>query len=196
MAVNFENKFVFIHITKTGGVAICNKLKLEDNSDAHSNYKTLFEKYGKEYSYHAIIRNPYERFISAYFFMQKYDLIFPNKKGKYKDLFDLGLNGLADLLIQKGFISQLFYPQIYFLQSEKGIPDINLYKFEEFDKTYRLMADFINIEPELKVPVINDSNHEKYSFYYKNNIILAEKIYGLYYRDFKLFGYDKNINDD
>lgn len=82
--LSHKYKFIFVHVPKTAGTTICSNwdgavLKnicrdtgvLCDDSDHHLTALQLRDKFPKEWSeYHkfAVVRNPYDRFVSKFFF--------------------------------------------------------------------------------------------------------------------------------
>ena len=86
MYINHEKKFIFVHIPKTAGSSIHIFFKdffnILDRSDPlpEIHHKSFSSILNEDYSYRnyfkfAVIRNPYDRFLSAYrdFSQNKYD---------------------------------------------------------------------------------------------------------------------------
>lgn len=190
MAVNHEHKVAFIHITKTGGVTMQDELGLENNGDGHIEYNHFRDKY-PGYDINAIVRNPYDRFVSAYAFMELYNKNKPNKQ-RYKHYTDLGIKGVAKIFDDIGHnCTALLRPQYTFVCNDDGNIACNIYKFEKLYDAYVDMCKKINKEPKDILPVHNSSGHKDYRLYYNEE--MKEQIYKYYQKDFELFGYNKEL---
>jgi hypothetical protein len=179
MAINNEKKFCFIHIPKTGGVFIEKNLKLNNDGNNHKGYNELKEKY-PEYEFHAIHRNPYDRFISVFCFFEKFDKKFPYK-ARYKKFWSNGITGLIELMDKKSVGSLLLRPQSDFVSKE-----VIMHSFEEFENTYEILCNIIGIKYK-KLPKENTTTHKNYKEYYTKDI--QDWIYKKYEIDFKNFNY-------
>ena len=196
-----KREFIFIHIPKTGGTSIEYKLDLghiengfiiEDKiSFQHSDYtyyQNLFGYLFKKYTKFTVVRNPYTRIISAYFYI-------PNKKigAKASQSFDDFLKYVESVLKKKNFHEDLY--DIHFRNQHEFICDSNgkikvdkLFHFEKYNE----VEDFL-----FKKYNITDKRVMLKGNYKKNQIILTDKqknlIYNLYKKDFELFGYSKDF---
>jgi hypothetical protein len=195
-----NREFIFIHIPKTGGTSIEYKLNLghiengfeiKDNiAYQHSDcnyYKSLFgeEKFNK-YLKFTIVRNPYTRIISDFFYLPLENVGF-----KGNQTFDDFLEYIEVVIKNNNFNENLysnhFKPQyMYICDNNYSIKVDKLFYFEK----YHEIDEFL-----LKNFDITDQNIYLKGNYKKNDIILTdiqkEKVYKLYKKDFDIFGYDK-----
>lgn len=71
MTINHEKKLIFIHIPKNAGTSIIKAMGCVHNfyiDKTLSEYKEYYKKYWNDYNKFAVIRDPIDRFISAYKF--------------------------------------------------------------------------------------------------------------------------------
>jgi hypothetical protein len=202
MVLCTNKKCIFIHIPKTAGTSI--EQFLRDNgknellfdrfvlnrSLQHLTALELKRKLGNVFnSYYkfSIVRNPYDRLLSEYYWTP-----IPNvgyKYGKTKSEFLVYVkNILKNQLYFQNNYNDHFIPQYMFLSNRKGKLLIdNLFKYEDLDFVKSYLKKKLNIEREF--PHLNKTGEEKAKDYWSD--FEKEKIYNLYKNDFILFGYDK-----
>lgn len=195
-----ERRFIFIHIPKTGGTNIEWKLNLGSEKNGfiikdniayqHSNYKYYKQLFGEnifnEYLKFSVVRNPYTRIISDYFYIPVDNIAFQGGKS-----FDEYLFIVKNIVEQNRFTDNLYFdhfkPQHTFIcdNSNKIMVD-KLFYFEKFNE----IEDFL-----LKNYGVTDKSVILKGNYKKNQIILTEKqkeiIYDIYKKDFDIFDYKK-----
>jgi len=180
-----------VHVPKNGGVTMEIEFKLVDNRDSHSHYEVLAAKY-PDYQFHAIVRNPYDRFISAYYFLELFDRRNPNKAryGKWKDR---GLLGSIKFLVSKPTerVTAVLRPQHFFVCDDKGDICCNIYKYENFYDTYLKFCNILDVTPKDYLFRHNEGEHDFYRDYYNKE--LQELVYEYYKKDFELFNYSKKL---
>lgn len=186
MAVRHDKKIAFIHIPKTAGVAVVNNFNMDIEGD-HKNYRYYKEKYPGYYLF-AIVRNPYDRLVSTFEFMKKYDLENP-EKSRYQDHYKNGFDDLCTKLEQYDngeWMNLIFKPQHKFICDKNGKSMMDfLFKFEDnfWERLYRLFGEFV--EPK----VYNKTEKGPWPEYY--NKTTKELVYNYYKRDFEIFGYEE-----
>lgn len=188
MAVNIDRKFCFIHVPRCGGVTIEVVLDLKNNRDGHNPYSRLINKY-PDFNFHAITRNPYDRFVSAYLFFQLFDKNNPHKAryGKFKEK---GMKGTVESLLKLGHydVSALLKPQFTFICRDGEI-DFEVDRFENIYEAYVKYCRELDIIPSDKLKKYNATTRKDYSYYYDEE--LRDLVYTYYKTDFDLFGYKK-----
>jgi hypothetical protein len=199
----YNKKILFIHIPKTGGTYIENKLKKYDEYNLFG-YSNDFQSYLQHFTYiqyieilktqinvynkFTIIRNPYDRLYSAY--KQKFnntsDPYLINMMKSY-DFKDFVLNKLENLLINRhnnsyrGNITHIL-PQIEFI---KDCNNIKIILYEKMNELTDYIARFdINEQFEY------NNNNNTYIQQYDNDMVL--KVNTLYNEDIEL--YNKYLN--
>lgn len=199
-----DKKILFIHIPKTGGTTIEQHMnainnpkkgyKRDKNNKAMQHltmteYNKLFNDYRFD-NYHkfTIIRNPYDRMVSEYYWT---DLPIGYKD---KRSFDYFLMAVSDIVINKNynytFLHDHFIPQKEFVADENNNIIVDkIFKFEEFNETIEFLKVYYpNINPNInnKIKTAKGKNARITLNETQKNII-----YELYTNDFILLGYDR-----
>lgn len=138
----------------------------------------LDKKVWNTYFKFAIVRNPYDRFISYCSFMQRENDDF--KKNPQPYLY----HALLNKRIQKHI---LFHPQSHFLVDEKGetLTDY-IGKYEALQESYDHICSRTGM-PSVELRKINVSNHLDYQAYYNDEI--RSLVTNFYKSDIELFNY-------
>jgi len=195
------NNYMFVHIPKTGGISLINKLKGQSKVLGHnarsSSYKYLkdFDEKDRDNNViFTIVRNPYDRLVSAFFYLNKgginkFDEMDRQKYiAKYKGNFKkFVMNSFKD----KNIINQIhFKPQYKWVcdDNNKSLVDYIL-KFED------LQNDIYSLENNTQLKIgklqhLNKTNHKHSLEYYDKEI--KDVIYKFYKKDFKIFKYKRN----
>jgi hypothetical protein len=190
--INDIHKLIFIHIPKNAGISIEESL-----FGAKVGHKTIrqFESHDKKkyvnYFKFTIVRNPYDRLVSAFYFLKK-----GGRNSKDKDWAEKNLKGIEDfeqflyLLKNKDFANvilkwQHFTPQYKYLINSSN--EVNLdfvLKFENLESDFQKLTQRINFK-SMKLEHKNKSKRKNWSEYYNPETKLI--IYELYRKDFELF---------
>jgi len=188
MNVCKKNNFIFIHIPKTAGSSIYRSLGLEDVQ--HMSQKNIIKKQCKDLDHKkmfkfAFTRNPWDRFLSLYFYMfQGPDW----QKEKVRNVINFPTFARLyynDYTIVGHRVWEVHYkPQIEWLDLE-SIDFIG--RFESLQEDFNTVCDRINV-PRKKLLHQNKTKHKHYSEYYnkKTRDMIAEK----YAKDIEYFGYE------
>lgn len=177
----------FIHIPKAAGSSFY-KL-IEGYHD-----RVLYSLHTRAIDIHslAFVRNPYDRLVSAYFYLingggkNELDLSYQQFLIPYKNFTEFVLSIEKDDLINKILHIK---PMHYFLcNDEHKIAVEKIFKIEDINAIDLFLSE-IGIEKKLSESIINTSEHEPY-LQYMNPEVIAEinKIYSL---DFELFNYEE-----
>ena len=130
-----------------------------------------------------IVRNPYDRMISAYHFI--------GGNSKFSDFVKyvhLEVNNYYRKNIEPFVV---IMPQIEFIIDAKGdIKVENILYFENLNKDFKDFCDKNSLELG-EIPHINRRNRNKSSIKEYYNQELADIVYEMYRLDFKIFGYKK-----
>lgn len=210
MPINEKDNFIFIHIPKTAGGTLYQRLSIKRQiQNFHSSkmkieykgiycssrhipaflLKSLYPDMFKKFYKFSFVRNPYDRIVSEFFWCKR----------------KTDLQNDSEEIIEKKFTKWLknYYSTIsssrkctqkWFLYSEnsKDLLVDKIYKFENFE------AEFLNLVQDLKIEVNVENNKEdihKSKIDIDRNIILTEKnkefIYSIFKEDFESFEYSK-----
>ena len=188
---------VFIHIPKTAGLMIQEVLKLDvlryphrakkfKNKGlvtfGHLNYPKLVKRqivrrdFDRTAFKFAFCRNPYDRAVSHYFYVQK----------KHPDILSKGMSFLDFTSTLKDY-GHKFEPQSWWV---KDVKLDFLGKFENLNSDLTEIAYRLGINLG-KLPKINTTEHGPFQEYYCQES--KENIAKYYQVDFERFGYDHNL---
>ena len=173
-----EHKTIFIHIPKNAGTSIEEyfgnesfRIQPSKHADIHE-IKTKFKNSYNNYRKFTIIRNPYDKMVSWYFYLKKnlgsYDIIEFNEWIKDPSKFWHANDPISFLKPQCNWIDNT----------------VEIIKFENLNKE---LNNFFN--KDIQLPITNKSNHKYYEDYYNKDS--ANIIYNRYIKDFKQFNYNK-----
>ena len=172
MMVSHEFKCIFIHIPKTGGTSVETLFGNEKHN--HDKRERIIEKIGmpswKSYLKFSIVRNPWDRMVSAYSYVKRPS---PFKKWLDKDRTDW-------------FMLTIAKPQLDWI-SENGTLFVDyIIRFENYSEELQAVCDKLGKKLDI-VPHTNKSQHKHYSFYYDEETI--EIVRQMHKRDIDYFGY-------
>jgi len=202
--ISHKHKFIFIHIPKCGGTSIeCALLENENVTKITYDVKQKYRLYyyynnvtvqhrkidqfkdarEKEYFTFTFVRNPWERFLSEYFYIKTkngcrcddFDKKFPTFEHFVKN------NGIKCCRLAHGC------PQIDFvLNANKNKLTNFVGRCEDMQYDFNYVCGKIGI-PKIELPRRNKTKHKHYTEYYDDETkqIVAEK----YRKDIEYFGY-------
>ena len=200
MVFDKKLKLIFIHIPKTGGTSIEYALdlygKIENTCGVKGSkamqhftwidYEQFFSERIRHIPYNnyfkfSIVRNPYDRLISEYYWCAVPGIGFKNDQS-----FNDFVNTVENIVKNKNFKETVYHdhfiPQHHFIYKSDKLVVNKLFKFEKFNEI------IIFLKQKYK---INNLPHTQYQKYDKINLNYYQKlkIYNMYKKDFKLFGY-------
>ena len=186
-----NNEAIFIHIPKTAGTSVSGALGISNarHLSWHEYYDTNSTKFHKFFKF-AIVRNPWDRLVSAYHYLNhggnsSADLIFKSEYlCKYKTFEEFATNGL---LIDEIKDWVHFRPQISFVaDSEYNFMIDNIYHYENITNDIYEIGRKLNIRIAA-LDKVNASNRGNYRKYYTP--VTAELVANIYADDIKAFNY-------
>ena len=195
-----KHKCVFIHVNKTAGRSI--SMALFGNVREHITVKELFnldynkpetekrlekcrvdyrykllKKYWDHYFKFVIVRNPWDRKLSDFFF------------GKREGIVAADIDFIT--YINNNHLNNDLWnsPGLEWVEDKNGDIDKNIFmgKFENLQNDFNIICDKINI-PRRKLPHLNSSTHSPYWEYYNDEI--KEMVEEKYKKDIEAFGYE------
>jgi hypothetical protein len=201
-----EKNILFIHIPKTGGTVIENKLKNKykeclysgetnnklphpycNKSLQHQLYSTIYKYKNKlninfkDLKLFAVVRNPFDRIISDLF---HFNLIQSNYTSN--QVYNVIINNYLD----RNDLDNHNIPQYKFVTDEKGelIKNIKIFKTEKLNKINEELNTFLDVNINIK----KQNTNKDYSQYFnKKSVSIILKFYK---KDFDLFNYNTHIN--
>jgi hypothetical protein len=208
MYISHTKKFIFIKPMKVGGTSIISILRKHcdpslirhgDKKFSHPMYKinphdheTFSEvqlelpNYVEKYFVFSLVRNPWERLVSQFFYLHKTN----SYRGiqRYKKFDKHAVNFIAHPFTDFGSDIPRRYMSFYdHLKNIEGKIDLNFVgKIENLQEDFNIVCDEIGI-PQQQLPHKNKSKHKHYTEYYDDETreIVAEK----YAKDIEYFGY-------
>ncbi|MGB3297849.1 MAG: sulfotransferase family 2 domain-containing protein [Phormidesmis sp.] len=191
---------IFVHIPKTGGTSIESTAMFDDQRrttgekvSGHSTALKFREACPKEFERYfkfAFVRNPYDRLVSAFFYLSKGGSgssdkqIFEKYIAKYNGNFkSFCLDFLSCENIQKSIHLR---PQTDFICDENGEIVVDyLGRLENIRRDYRFVCQKLNFP--FKLEHKRKGSHRHYSAYYTPEIV--ETVSSIYQKDLELLGY-------
>lgn len=188
-----EKKAVFIHIPKCAGIST-NQTLFGNLGGGHRTLEEYVELFGEdrlsEYFKFTIVRNPWDRLVSAYFFLKKGGLNetnrlwFDKELGIYDGFDDFVLNWVNETNIWK---TQHFRPQVHYIIDPQNRVQLDFIGYlENINEDFAMIAKRVGVRRRL--PAHNKSSHTAYTEYYTDDA--RERVANVYAKDIKLLGYN------
>ena len=193
-----NNKYLFVHINKSGGGTITNNMKNNGETKITGMHRTLPDMLDIARTKHnldinniftfTMVRNPFDRMVSMYLYY----------KNKYKapeffsgnPFIDDDFNNWIEYIYSEGFdrsrkhggvnvFNHCFCNQLNWLKDPTGklmnVNKILKYENDEYDHLY---SDILKLSKYDSTTIIHPTNHEHYSKYYsQKSIDLVSKHY-------------------
>lgn len=185
-----DEEIVFIHIPKSGGTSIATAIigKPAGHPYLYEYYLADKELTKKFYKF-CVVRNPYDRLVSAYAHISKRDC-----NPEFKVLFKkLKINSFDDLILnldnprnyQKLFNTIVHFRSQYELIYHTKVKMDDIFKFENFD----LIEISLNkrLKNKISLKKMNSSPRNDYREYYNDYSISVVK--RIYKKDLEMFNY-------
>jgi hypothetical protein len=187
-----DTKSIFVHIPKCAGISISHALygNLAGGHTTLDEYLRIFEPEAiLSYFKFTIVRNPWDRLVSAFHFLKSGGVNESDKKwseielGKYDD-FDSFVRGWVNS--RNIWKSPHFQPQYHYFLDKGGRISLDFIgRFETLADDFAHIADRIGVRQHL--PASNSSNHLPYSEYYSD--ATKKIVSGTYLRDIAILNY-------
>lgn len=183
---------IFIHIPKTGGISVSKSLfphlighhTVQEYKKAYG--KKLFEKYFK----FTFVRNPWDRLVSAFWFLKAGGVNRRDKEwaGEHLASYNNFDRFVKSWLNSKSIYSHIhFVPQYEFICNKKSRLEVDFVGyFENFEQDFQFVREKLGICTDLSR--LNASRRTHYKNYY--DIETIEIVADVYQKDIEIFGYD------
>ena len=193
---------LFIHIPKTAGISIKFVPGIRDSRHYQADwYRQRFPfKFQKAFKF-SIVRNPFDRVVSAWEFVRAKGLglgtKFPQIYTLYDEVQSFG-NSLEDFdefcrtaLVKMHYNWMEFRTQHWFLCSSNNILVDYVGRYETLQESWSYIAAQIGCRDTLDHRNINPYRQPYQKYYGKQSTIDA--VLSVYHKDFSLFQYDTNL---
>lgn len=187
-----KHNLLFTGIPKNASSSIFDILK--NNTDNYHHHESLLLEYTKNdtdlmetYSSFCVIRNPYDRFISA---------CYQIKRDEEDENPNLSLDEIAFRIRDNGMFNEVFIPQHTFICFGNRILVDKILRFESLNEDWKAYVDEHNKNARFRVdhrlPKSNISENRKdweqeLQLLNNDNLILINQLYA---KDFELFEYE------
>ncbi len=190
-----DKKCIFIHIPKCAGVSVTKSL-FNAPGAGHKNilkYQMIFsEQEFNEYFKFAFVRNPWDRLVSAYFFLRSGGMYerdkqwYENNLSKYDSFDDFVKNWVNRKNIFK-YIH--FVPQYKFICDQNHAVKVDFIGcFENFQKDFDFIKKRLRVQANLECHNTNKINKSDYRKYYNEQTM--QIVADVYREDIQLFNYN------
>jgi len=197
MTINHEKKLIFIHIPKNAGTSIIKAMGLKNMlmDKTVGEYKETYKDYWNDYLKFTVVRDPIDRFISAYKFARMKESGWFSATGEeclekhpHYDLCNsMDINEYTYYIYKnRKEFNRWIIPQTFIISNENNEIEIDYYVRYE-----NLLEDLKKIGID-KIEKLNSSkiNDEKIIDLTKKSKNMLYEIYDI---DYKNFSYSKNI---
>jgi hypothetical protein len=196
MTINHEKKLIFIHIPKNAGTSIIKAMGVENlfMDKTIEEYKEHYEDYWKDYKKFTVVREPIDRFISAYKFARMDESGWFSATGEeglekhhhYELCNEMNINEYISYLYKNPEkFNRWISPQTFIISNENGEREIDYYVRYE-----NLLEDLQKIGID-KIEKLNSSKIKD-----EKTIELTKKsknqLYQIYDIDYQNFSYIKD----
>tara|TARA_B100000424_G_scaffold227420_1_gene188180 strand:+ start:2219 stop:3841 length:1623 start_codon:yes stop_codon:yes gene_type:complete len=185
---NKNLKLTFIHIPKTAGSSFFQSIDT-NNLRVINHFEALSFKYKDLHAYKiTIVRNPYDRCLSAYNYLKlgglqnEIDIKYKNMLSEYDSFIDF----TKDLHILSEKIIHLM-PQYKFIFNKDKLLVNEILYFENISNNFNELCKNIKIKCNKKIKLINNKHHDPYYLYYDKHA--QDLVYDVYKKDFQLLNY-------
>lgn len=199
--ISHERRCIFVHVPKTAGKSLLGLFglpefgrdfagdpRIEDPYDHVPVSRYVSRPYFEEYFKFAVVRNPWDRLVSAFNYLDRGGSNLLDKRfreqylASYAGDFRAFVQDLPRFLKTKHFAPQSFY----ICDGGSGILVDHVGRFEDLSATVALLAARCGIDASA-LTHRNASPHQQYTDYYDD--ATRDLVANVYARDIRLFGY-------
>ena len=181
-----NDQYIFCHIPKTAGTSIKKALNLKvfGNGKSHGIELShfIFDRKNSNCFSFAFVRNPYKRFLSAYFFLVGGGLGLKQQVEKDKFIGNSDIDEFIKTKLKNSLEQEHLTPQHHFIPD--GVDYLG--KVENMQEDFNEICKVIGLDP-IQLPYENRT--PKYEYELTNE--QKDIIYEIYKEDFIRFGYEK-----
>lgn len=200
--LELSKKYIYTHIFKNSGTSMQEYLNpgsfMINYSERLLVHKRKNPELFKEFFKFTIVRNPWDRLVSIYFYNQRIfrengylqleeslQNLIREQRAFWQPTFKEFVLGLS----KADYINDRFTKnQCYWVCDDDGnILADYVGRFEDIDQCYNYIGKRLGIDAERKIPKVNMSKHSSYQTYYDKQT--RDIVQNIYERDIEIFGY-------
>lgn len=187
-------KCIFVHIPKTAGLSICQSIFSNYGAGHYSlsDYQNIFSKrIFNSYFKFTIVRNPYERFESAYDYLKNGGFDDRDRLWAEKNIMVYNdINEFVQFWLNSKSMFEMvhFKPQANFLKNKSGQINMDFIgRMENLQDDYNFIKKKVGFTADLKKINTTKRKNDRIQL----NQISKEKVYQMYKEDFEVLKYKK-----
>lgn len=203
LQISHKYKCIFIHIPKTGGTSIEKTSLFDDqrertNQDVggHANamkFKDTFSKEFNSYFKFAFVRNPWDRLVSAFFYLSNFGSSEGDREAavKYIEKYNKNFHAFCCDFVKEENINTIVHlkPQHSFICDDRDNIVVDFVgKLENIEQDFKFVCNKLGYPCTLKH--MRNSKHNYYTKYYTDET--KEIVERVYQKDIELFRYKYN----
>ena len=188
-------KIIFIHVPKVAGNGLLKSLNINSSNHIHlALYEFEDVKKFKEYFKIGFVRNPWDRFVSSYYYLKKggmnneYDLSMQEKLKRFNEFEDFVFELLYDSKFRNEILKEIhFSTQYSWLMNLEGEIEMDyIGRFENLEEGFLLLKEKLG-RNSAELKKYNSSKHKPYWEYYTKEMV--EAVRNIYAKDIDTFNY-------
>jgi hypothetical protein len=183
------NRAIFVHIPKTAGSSVAQALCASSRHAPYFEYESTNPRKFNQYFKFSFVRNPWDRFVSTFFFLKKGGMNEMDRRFTAENLagYDNFAAFVEGWLNEKNIWSWIhFKPQHYFIcDAGLRVRMDFVGRVESIAADFRYICERLGVDAELKWT--NSTNHRPYGEYYTDD--LRDRVAAVYADDIRIFGY-------
>lgn len=190
-----KNKVIFIHVPKVAGTGLQKSLGFSVGHTHLYIYELKNRKNFNEYFKIGFVRNPWDRLVSAFFYIKQggnksdYDLMLKDKLERVDTFEKFVLELDNNIEFRKEILNIIVFSSQYCwlmnLMGEVGVDYVG--RFENLEEDFLILKEKLH-RKDAKLKKHNTSNHKPYWTYYNEETVeIVRKIYS---KDVIAFNYD------
>lgn len=206
--ITHDYKLIFIHVPKCAGRSICDIFNQRFDHFTLMYYEKDYQHYYPEYNAFAIVRNPYDRYVSMYHYIKNHRRHKTEPIGScnsFREWMLENVNNFAgtfrynsaqaewgtDYMIGSPF---WFSPQTRFIQDSHGSLDkVKIFKYEDGLDIVKEWLQKLGV-PVTEIQHLNRSEHDNYLSYYDNKLLQEISHFNPLREDCNRLGYNLILN--
>jgi len=202
MPISHEHELILIHVPKNAGTAIQKAFDMGDMTGHYTaqQYKDQVPELWEEYTSIALVRNPFDRAVSAYEYAVKEKSYWHDNKnpgdaiyGKHPDYDTLKGKSFAEALDMLPQLKhQGWHKQVRYVFPDEGEPDA-IVRYEALSDNINHVCAKAGIEDPPEIPVINKSSDSDWKSRYENCENCVQIVRDYYKEDFTSFNYSYQL---